>query len=303
MKIVLIVYGVSLLIILTLFINTHLKERKTRTSRYSKSKDPWYYYATLIVLAPLVVLAMPTMLINDRKKQKAQQKKDDERKEEERIKEQKKKEIENEFRNESIPLKDYATLIECVLKGKDIVELAEKRRYTDIFKGLDAITMDQGMSLYVEKPKNDWPGDISRLYVLVYNETPQIDYDIYKHLSVEDSCNGAWQIYLLHTLYHLLPQSQHGIYNSRTPIFDQNDIQNIGTIDEPIDLSQVTDDNNFYPIISKKGNKYFVSACYWNDWSGLVRELVTITISNDRIISINDVSDTVIYKYDCGIRF
>ena len=75
--------------------------------------------------------------------------------------------------------------------------------------------------------------------------------------------------------------------------------------DEGIDIDTITidDDNNFFPVISKSQDKYFVSACYWSAWSGLVRELVEITIRDNRVENIYDASSKVEYEYDCGIRF
>jgi hypothetical protein len=204
-------------------------------------------------------------------------------------------------------LKDYDIIVECVLLGKRITELVGAKRYAEVFKKLDAISLEKGCSLQVQKCKEEWPGDSSKLYIMDLKVTSKRDYDIFKHFHVEDSYNGAWQVYLLHKLWHILPHFQHGCYAYRTPVFDKNDIQNIelGFSEDKIDLQAVSiaDKNSFMPIISKYQNKYFVSSCYWSDWSGLVRELVEITIRDNMVERIYDVSSEVEYEYNCGIMF
>ena len=271
-----------------------------------KNKEPWYSYLAMILFAPLIVLVIPYILIDEHIKDKAQKKRDAEWEEEKRKEELKKKESENDFLK-SVSLKDYDIIIGCVLLGKSVNELVEANRYADVFRKLDAIKLEKGCSLQVQKCKEEWPGDSSKLYVMDLNQTSKRDYDIYKHIHVEDSYNGAWQVYLLHSLWHILPHFQHGCYAYRTPVFDMNDIQNIelGFSDEKIDIQAVSvvDKNSFMPTISKYQDKYFVTACYWSDWSGLVRELVEITIRNNMVETINDVSSTVEYEYNCGIMF
>ena len=55
MKIVLIVYGISWLILMAVYIASLFNKRKNVFSE----KEPWYLYAIIIAVAPLVVLLIP----------------------------------------------------------------------------------------------------------------------------------------------------------------------------------------------------------------------------------------------------
>jgi hypothetical protein len=55
--------------------------------------------------------------------------------------------------------------------------------------------------------------------------------------------------------------------------------------------------------ITQNGNDYYVSYCYWNDWEGLVREVVEITIIDGKVTETNNLSKKVEFQYDCGIVF
>ena len=303
MKIVLIIYGISWLIILIACLNSFLnKKNKKDTFSISKDEDPWYMYVIAFLIAPVVVLAIPFILISNRKEEKARQKRNAKWEEEKKKAELEEKEIKTEFKSNSIPLKDYAVLNECVLKGKEIVELARSSRYSELFGKLDAVSLSKGLSLQVEECKTQWPAGESKLYVLDMNDSTKREYDIFKHLRVDDSYVGAWQVYLLYNLWHILPLFQHSIYASRTPIFDIDGLQEVKT-DYDINTVDVKEDYEFYPIISKGQDKYIVSACYWTSWGGLIRELVTITIKDNKVVYVNDVSHEVEYEYECGIRF
>jgi hypothetical protein len=305
MKTLLIIYGISWLILLIVYLSS-MKKRKERDNLFkNSSKEPWYYYMMMILAAPLIVLAIPVTLIDDYKKDKAQRKRAAEREEEQRREELQKQKSENDF-GKSVLLTDNDVKTKCVLLGKSIIDLVGEQHYDNVFNKLDVISLGKRYALQVQKCKNEWPGDSSKLYVIDLNEPDKIDYDIYHHIRVDDSYYGAWQVYLLHTLWHILPHFQHGCYAYRTPIYDYNDIKKIelGFSEAKFDVKvlSMVDDNNFMPIISKYQNKYFISSCYWSDWSGLVRELVEITIRNSKVEKIYDVSRNVEFEYDCGIR-
>lgn len=40
------------------------------------------------------------------------------------------------------------------------------------------------------------------------------------------------------------------------------------------------------PEVVKKDNKYYISVCYWSDWGGLKRELLEITIIENKVSDI-----------------
>ena len=69
MKIVLIVYVISWLILLAIYIASRFKKNAD-----SSEKQPWYLYAIIIVLAPLAVLLVPYILISSFIKKKKETK-------------------------------------------------------------------------------------------------------------------------------------------------------------------------------------------------------------------------------------
>ena len=64
-------------------------------------------------------------------------------------------------------------------------------------------------------------GDESKLYI----EMPDgvYDYDIFAHLQMEPSPKNAWKVYLIHTLWHVLPLWWHSNYDRRVFLFDIED--------------------------------------------------------------------------------
>lgn len=119
MKTVLIIYGISWIILLVVYLSSKLKKKKEQYNNpfNRKSKEPWYFYLAMILFAPLIILVIPYILIDEHIKDKAQKKRDAEWEEEKRKEELKKKESENDFLK-SVSLKDYDIIIECVLLGK-----------------------------------------------------------------------------------------------------------------------------------------------------------------------------------------
>ena len=57
------------------------------------------------------------------------------------------------------------------------------------------------------------------------------------------------------------------------------------------------------PELVKKGSKYYVSCCYWNNWTGLNREVVEITIENNMVKEIEVIETYNLIKYHCWILY
>ena len=81
MKIILIIYAISWLIILGVYISSLFSKNKSSSSE----KTPWYVYATIILLAPLAVFILPYILFNDYRDTKKEKKRTAEREAKERI--------------------------------------------------------------------------------------------------------------------------------------------------------------------------------------------------------------------------
>ena len=128
-------------------------------------------------------------------------------------------------------------------------------------------------------------------------------FEMFEHLSIESSPMGAWQTYLLCIAKTLLPFSGHLYYTKRKLIMTNDQLRNISTYCEIENISELEKhENDVAPSVTLDGNTALVSCCYWNNWSGLIRENVPITFVNDRV-RIGDFCKTVLYEYDDGRRY
>ena len=212
--------------------------------------------------------------------------------------------------NKSIPSDNSTDITKCVELWRNIVALTEAEQYNKLTESLSEISVADGYTLNIslcKTPKNDeyFIGDDSYLYVA--GKDGKQEKDIFKYINVTNSYKGAWQAFVLHELWRFLPHFWHGGYNNRTFVFDKQDLQKVvdsvnknpHTKNVSIDVAKF----DVRPQITKNGNNYFVSYCYWNDWEGLVREVVGITIIDCKVTEIHNLSNVVGYQYDCGIRY
>ena len=138
-------------------------------------------------------------------------------------------------------------------------------------------------------------------------------FDFFNHLSIEPTAMGAWQAYLLSIGKTLLPFSGGLYYTKRELVFCHDQLEKIQIIDwEELEhgeldcirhpgLTDLTVDIS--PSVSFDGKHVVVSCCHWNDWGGLIRESAKITFFNGKVYSLEDFTEQVLFKYDCGIRF
>lgn len=301
MKTILIIYGISWLILLIVYLYSLYQVRHGK-SRRSNSKDPWYLYAIIWGLAPLAILVIPYVLIDDYREKKRKQKRDEER-------EQRKNEAERERRDAmensqtARLLEDDRTMDDCRQRSARLMETIEKGDYEHILTVLDKVGLPSGMTFGVDECEQEGTGDESKLWVSA--EVGVKDNEIFKYLKVEDSPSGAWQACLLYKLWHSLPFWWHGCYDRRIYLDNPDDCRKISTRDEKAKMIRKAIENgkDTRPHISRNGNKYYIERYYWNDWTGLARELVEVTIENKRVVKIIEVEKVVEYSYDCGILF
>ncbi len=301
MKFILITYGISWLILLIAF--AVLKLRKS----ISREKREWYKDALLIlfapIFAPIIILIIPIFLIGELIENKKQKKLNMEW-EKEKKEEEKKKLLAQQNYHSAINLnstqytQDYADIASALFS------LAKSPQYDKLLSCLNELTLQSGWILNVDICKQRGIGDDSRLMVTKGDNT---DFKIWDHIEVNDSSMAAWQIYLLHSLWHALPHFWHGGYNRRSYIFTSKDIPNIEFIrpEHRNKLMSIIYDKleNLTPEIIKYNDMYYVTCCYWSDWDGLIRELVEIKIANHKVESIFNVDKVILFKYHCGIWF
>ena len=193
-------------------------------------------------------------------------------------------------------------LQDLIDRAHHICKIVENRQYDDLQTAFNKLIITENSSLMILLPEHSGLGDISRLYIK--DAEGRIDSNVFDHMKVEDSCDGAWQVYLSHSLWRILPLFWHALRSRRSYLFDSNDIAMIkpkGLFIKPSyeELASF----NVNPKVVKSHGKYYISCCYWNDWVGLVRELVEVTINNGKVIEIFEVDYDVIYSYYCGILY
>ena len=298
MKITLIIYGVSWFILFLSLIVSKFGEGKTNTF---KSDVSWATYIAAFILAPLLVLFLPYLKIESYRNEKKSRRIRKEREEEQnRIAERRRLSLEkyqdSKLRNSSLICPDILTIT------NKIKILAKQKKYASFLSVLSKLTLPPETFLKVEEAKQEGRGDRSRLYV-VQKGIP--DADIWKYIRVDNSTIGAWEVYLLHIIWHTLPLFWHENYNKRSYLFSQKDCDDITFIRETDseDISDMLRHYDLTPEIIKDGNFYYISSCYWSNWGGLKKELVQITFKENQVVDIFITDTKTLYQYDCGIRF
>lgn len=309
MKTVVIIYAVSWLILLIVYVISKFQDRKTkkkddalekflnaRKSTKEKIVDK-LVYIIMIVFAPLVVFVVPYILIRDAKAKK-----------QEKIRKEKRENAEREqLEHKAVCSENYAKLVslsnnnEFIQKAQSLFELVKKKDYGDILKLLDKASLPSTMKLDVQECNQQGTGSVSRLFV----NTPNNEriFDIFDHLRFEDSIMGAWQAFLLNRLDHYLPLWWHANYNKRDYIYIKEDFDHITHfIDRGFDKS-VLEEYNIAPEIKGGNGKYYISCCYWTDFGGLRREFVEISLIDNKLKGAFVFDEKVIHKYECGIMF
>lgn len=135
------------------------------------------------------------------------------------------------------------------------------------------------------------------------------DKSVFKHLWVEDSEMGAWQVFLLYTLWHVLPLSAAIEEDARTYILGEKELFYDKDFELEEDLDQlyigdkipyrfVKNEEFFYPSVKKDGEYYRIQCLYWCEFEGLVREHLLIKIKDNYATQILDLESKVIYEYN-----
>ena len=233
-----------------------------------------------------------------------------------------KKDIETTEENVSKFFDDAQTLLDMIsdsneysLKGMEFHELLSNhitketkvKNKVDVFNSLNELSLPQGdfLGLHIASSDTDDIGDHSEFYI--YKSGVERDKDVLRHLITANTPMAAWQIYLLKTSPTVMPVFWHGGYMRRTYIFSKENIKQIDAL-KYYDLSNLTKENLLLPTVtidkqSKDSIIAHVYCTFWNEWKGLVREHIEITISNNRVSDYKNADALVLHHYNCGILF
>ena len=299
MKIVLIVYVISWLILLAIYIASRFKKNVD-----SSEKQPWYLYAIIIVLAPLAVLLVPYILISSFIKKKKETKLAKEREEKEKQESAyKQRAIQDLNTALNKPQEDHSFM--HAMNAQTLVDKIKEKDYDSFMQYLDHLSLPKGASLLVEECRNEGSGDISKLFV----ETPEGTYDlkIWDYIKAERSIDGAWDAYFLSKVWHILPLWWHANYDRRIYMYSDGDANSIHLSHEN-DAERNLIKKSIKPLISdptvvKSDDRFYVQCCYWTDFGGLIRETVEVSISTEGKVSFKDIQQETLYRYECGIMY
>ena len=138
--------------------------------------------------------------------------------------------------------------------------------------------------------------------------------DIDKHICVNPTEMGAWQLFLLVNLSIILPSyCWHMICGRQEYVFNGTDLEKVinNNPDPSLDflnmrylayllnknpLKVEIVENNFWGCIIQ------INCCYWSDLGGLYKEETKITINNHQCVSF-ETKTTNLYSYNNGIYF
>ena len=208
---------------------------------------------------------------------------------------------------------DRVNFLKKVINKIKFIKLDKEIKYDFLFEILDRISLKDGMHLYIKVAERKYNGGRSSFYTRppYYREiSPELKFlkelvisPIYPDLNIEKSEMGAWQVYLLHISYTILPLFWHAGYCHRTYFFDVPEVESLRIrviggyeVDIPTKLIQV-------PNVIPDKDKFIVSCTYWNDWKGLVREIICISFLDDGNIDFSAVEEKVLFPYECPIIF
>lgn len=150
------------------------------------------------------------------------------------------------------------------------------------------------------------PSDLDDYVLYRYGSMTYLRYtfDLFNHLSIQQSDMGAWQAYLMSISLTLLPFTSRVYYTKRQLICSHEQLTDIDLhFDEERTPELINLDTDVSPSIHFDGKQAMVSCCHWKDWGGLIRENAKITFFNGRVYLFEDFNEEILFNYDCGIRY
>lgn len=181
--------------------------------------------------------------------------------------------------------------------------VVKRNKPYSIFEKLDELHLiGSTIKLHIATSRTNEFGDES---YFVFNDTERAQpTDVFANIKAKASEKSAWQIYLLYRAYTVMPVFWHGGYVEREFIFDEADLNDIPPL-RYIDLQILSIDNMLLPRVEISSDKKEVGiyCTYWNEWQGLVREHIVLSLNEDGTMNLEKEEYNILYEYDCGICF
>ena len=295
MKTIIIIYAVSWVLLLIALCVRFIIDR------YGKSEEKFHPTTSdtilMFALAPIVIIITPFVLLPDwitkikSKKRIATEKEERKKREDAYV-------AYLAMKLSVKPSKDpsYSRV------ASELFQIADKEKYDHLLSVLDKLTLPNGYRLEIKKPEEVGIGDESKLFVQCPDG--EKEFDIFKYLRVEQSSMGVWQAHLLYTLWNTLPMFWHALYNERIYINGKEDLPLIHKYSRKhVNVQPIISGMSVNPEVVGIDGTYYVTYSYWSDFEGLIRVTDRIEIADNIIKGRYNVTQEVLYRYDCGIRY
>lgn len=314
MKIAIIIYAISWLILLLWYGKMFIWDKYSRPE--------WWFWIIIFVFAPIIILILPFAIFSNYKEKKIKKIQDAERQRQENERQRQEK-LRQEKVDAALQAYDAVSGLNCCTSydyisiARSLLRIVKGKRYDAISKCLDKISLPKEYELKIKECEQSGIGDKSKPYIKLPDGDQ--DFNIFKYLNVEQSCMGAWQAYLLYTLWHVLPLWWHANYDSRDYVFSEEDamFHNMETITELAKFNKEELDENSVALevayklrnvdatlkVINRDDKYYVSCCYWTMFGGLIREFVEITIQDNKVKEFVPFKKDLLIEFECGIKF
>lgn len=192
--------------------------------------------------------------------------------------------------------------------AKQLQQLVQTKDYKSLSEVLDKIVVRENGVLGVEECSHIGMGDESKITITfpdgrVVRNTED---DFWEYISTEDSVLGIWQVYLLKNLWHYLPLFWHANYAKHDYIYTRDQLAIIKTKPAFGDRAIENLDSSQYDVAPRmkfKEDRYIVSACYWSDFGGLIREELPIGLNETGQVVFYEKTGKTLFQYECGILF
>ena len=174
----------------------------------------------------------------------------------------------------------------------------EEKPY-DLLSELNKLSLDESQLYSLTPTKSHHVGTIypkmsgmgDNTGFMLYWESETNEEALLRYVHVEMSEQGAWQLYLLKTTPCVMPAYWHGEYMKRKFIFEKYDLYGIEALKD-YDLTDLITCPIIWPSVTIEHQAAdsavaHVFCCYWNDWKGLIREHVKMTLMNGRVEKIS----------------
>lgn len=124
-----------------------------------------------------------------------------------------------------------------------------------------------------------------------------------QHILLPNKNEAFWQLFLLDNIEFFLPKFDHGSYLTRSVIFSTADIDSAIRYQAIANLPDI----DYTPQVSIKGDIVTIVCIYFNQWKGLVKWSSSYRIvPHNSLVQLTllpaSISNTILMKYDCGIR-